>query len=121
MFEIAKTTGGYAGTPITLVSFNGTDGAYPYAFPSLIADANGDLFNTTYLGGASDAGTVFEITGSGFVPLKRFVGTPGTSSCHGISISTLADTYGGIAHAATSLGYANVPALQNAVTRYCGS
>ena len=43
----------------TLVSFNGSDGDYPYA--GLIADANGDLFGTTNSGGASGDGTVFEI------------------------------------------------------------
>src|SRR5215471_6978471 len=44
----------------TLVSFNGTDGRLPTA--SLIADAHGDLFGTTYEGGTNDNGTVFEIT-----------------------------------------------------------
>jgi uncharacterized repeat protein (TIGR03803 family) len=33
---------------------------------SPIADADGDLFATTINGGANGAGTVFEITGSGF-------------------------------------------------------
>ena len=60
VFEIAKTAGGYASTPTTLVSFNGTDGEAPLS--SLIANANGDLFGTTEDGG----GTVFEITDSGF-------------------------------------------------------
>jgi hypothetical protein len=32
----------------------------------LIADAHGDLFGTPALGGANGAGTVFEISGSGF-------------------------------------------------------
>ena len=64
VFEIAKTAHGYASTPSTLVSFNGTDGAYPEA--GLIADAHGDLFGTTAGGGANSNGTVFEITGSGF-------------------------------------------------------
>ena len=50
---------GYASTPTTLVSFNGTNGAVPMA--SLIADANGDLFGTTSVGGANGDGTVFEI------------------------------------------------------------
>ena len=59
MFEIAKTVDGYASTPTTLVSFNGTDGAIPHA--GLIADADGDLFGTTYTGGANGDGTVFEI------------------------------------------------------------
>jgi uncharacterized repeat protein (TIGR03803 family) len=34
---------------------------------SLIADTNGDLFGTTSMGGANSAGTIFEMTASGFV------------------------------------------------------
>ena len=45
VFEIAKTAAGYASTPTTLVSFNGTERANPSA--GLIADATGDLFGTT--------------------------------------------------------------------------
>ena len=65
VFEIAKSSSGYASTPTTLVSFNGSDGAAP--IENLIADANGNLFGTTSGGGANDDGTVFEITDSGFV------------------------------------------------------
>jgi hypothetical protein len=71
VFEVAKTAHGYASTPTTLVSFNGTDGYIPNG--SLIADDHGDLFGTTWLGGANSDGTVFEITGSGFSTHK----TPG--------------------------------------------
>src|ERR1700727_2485154 len=59
VFEVARTAGGYASTPTTLISFNITDGER--ADGSLIVDANGDLFGTTGQGGASGAGTVFEI------------------------------------------------------------
>ena len=59
VFEIAKTQGGYADAPTTLVSFSGADGAHPYG--GLIADAAGDLFGTTNNGGIKDQGTVFEI------------------------------------------------------------
>ena len=59
MFEIAKSAAVYASTPTTLVSFNGGDGANPYA--GLITDAAGNLFGTTLNGGASEVGTVFEI------------------------------------------------------------
>ena len=61
VFEIKRTLTGYANTPTTLVSFDGANGGSPQG--SLIADANGDLFGTTPAGN----GTVFEITGSGFV------------------------------------------------------
>jgi uncharacterized repeat protein (TIGR03803 family) len=94
VFEIAKTAKGYASTPNTLVSFNGTNGAYPYA--SLIADADGNLFGTTFDGGEYGDGTVFEITGSGFVPPRRFAGTPGKANCLGKSVSALAQQYGGL-------------------------
>lgn len=117
LFEIANSASGYATTPTTLISFNGANGAFPYS--SLIADAKGNLFGATLAGGASNDGAVFEVTGSGFVPPKQFVGTPGTPHCIGDSISSLAHTYGGIAHAASSLGYATVSGLQSAVSSYC--
>jgi len=66
VFEIAKTASGYASTPTTLVSFNGTDGRQPET--ALIIDAHGNLFGTTEFGGANNDGTVFEIanTASGY-------------------------------------------------------
>jgi hypothetical protein len=74
VFEIPKTASGYASTPITLVSFNGTDGMYPSG--TLVIDANGNLFGTTVQGGNGGlaygytygAGTVFEVvkTASGY-------------------------------------------------------
>jgi uncharacterized repeat protein (TIGR03803 family) len=59
VFEIAKTDGGYASSPTTLVNFGGADGIDPDA--ALLVDSVGNLFGTTYLGGANGAGTVFEI------------------------------------------------------------
>jgi uncharacterized repeat protein (TIGR03803 family) len=64
VFEIAKTGEGYLSTPATLKSFNGANGANPYA--GLVADAAGDLFGTTETGGANSDGTAFELTGAGF-------------------------------------------------------
>jgi len=51
----------------TLVTFNVSNGIYPYG-ASLIADNNGDLFGTTGGGGLGGYGTVFEIvkTASGY-------------------------------------------------------
>jgi uncharacterized repeat protein (TIGR03803 family) len=82
VFEIAKTAGGYANTPTTLVSFNGADGRLPQG--SLIADVNGDLFGTTELGGGNNDGTVFEIfkTAAGYastpITLVSFNGADGS-------------------------------------------
>ncbi|HEV2303098.1 MAG TPA: choice-of-anchor tandem repeat GloVer-containing protein [Stellaceae bacterium] len=60
VFEITRTgRNRYSRTPTILVSFDGSNGMYPQA--GLIADAAGNLFGTTSLGGAYGAGTVFEI------------------------------------------------------------
>lgn len=45
-----------------LYSFTSSDGSVPY--PALIFDAKGNLYGTTLVGGASGAGTVFELTPS---------------------------------------------------------
>ena len=63
VYEIVRTPTGYAGAPTTLFSFNGADGDQP--LNSLIADAAGDLFGTTSLGGANGDGTVFELVNGG--------------------------------------------------------
>ena len=54
--EIAKTNTGYTSTPITLVSFNGSNGEFPQT--TLIADAAGDLLGMT-------TDTVFEFVNNG--------------------------------------------------------
>ena len=117
VFEIAKTAGGYASTPTTLVSFNGINGSFPAA--ALIADASGNLFGTTAGGGAnSNDGTVFELTGSGFVP--QFAGFPGTVNCFGQSVARLLQQYGTLEAAASALGFSDPDALKNAIFQYCG-
>jgi hypothetical protein len=67
VFELMNTGSGY--TEEVLYRFYGgypTDGDSPVA--GLIADANGDLFGTTQLGGANNLGAAFELvnTGSGY-------------------------------------------------------
>jgi uncharacterized repeat protein (TIGR03803 family) len=47
----------------TLVSFNGTNGANPWA--SLTQGTNGSFYGTTRLGGSNSAGTVFSMTAGG--------------------------------------------------------
>ena len=56
VFELENTGTGYTFT--VLYEFNGTDGAGP---GGLIADAQGNLFGTTWHGGDNDYGTVFEL------------------------------------------------------------
>lgn len=70
VFEIPKTGSGY-GALITLVTFSDTGGGAAYPDSSLIVDAAGDLFGTTYGGGTFGNGTVFEVakTATGYVSL----------------------------------------------------
>ena len=60
----------------TLSSFNGSNGANPYA--GLTADANGDLFGTTVRGGVNGYGTVFEIQNTGTVAAPIYASAPTT-------------------------------------------
>jgi uncharacterized repeat protein (TIGR03803 family) len=80
VFELVKTCAGY--TEKILHSFNATptDGVFPLG--SLLADAKGDLFGTTSLGGAYNFGTAFELvkTSSGYTEkvLHSFLGFGGS-------------------------------------------
>jgi uncharacterized repeat protein (TIGR03803 family) len=65
------------GTETVLYSFTGTggDGANPYG--GLVRDSGGDLYGTTYYGGASGGGTVFEVAANGKeTVLYSFSGSP---------------------------------------------
>lgn len=106
VFEIAKTTSGYASTPIILVSFNGTNGALPES--SLIADASGNLFGTTFFDGAFGDGTVFEIAKTA----TDYAGTPITlvnfaNDNGGLPVGRLVIDSNGDIFGTTSLGGAS--------------
>ena len=92
-----------AGTESVLYTFTrGSDGATPVG--GLIADASGNLYGATTQGGVGHGGTVFELSGTGFIPASSvFVGIPGKPNCQGVSISTLPQTYGGLAHRGSQL------------------
>jgi uncharacterized repeat protein (TIGR03803 family) len=64
VFEITEPSRVYS----TLFSFTGNSGAYPGANPQggLISDGNGNLFGTTFGGGSSGHGTVFELAGPSY-------------------------------------------------------
>ena len=56
IFEIAKGSSAIT----TLISFNGTDGEYPYA--GLTPDGSGNFYGTTQEGGPGGGGAIFEIS-----------------------------------------------------------
>jgi len=116
VFELAKSQGGYVSTPTTLVSFNGFNGAGPTG--GLLADATGDLFSTTGGGGGDGKGIVFELTGSGFVPLA-FAGSPGSTDCYGRSVLSLQQQDQNLDAAAAARGLDGAEVLQTAILKYC--
>jgi autotransporter passenger strand-loop-strand repeat protein/uncharacterized repeat protein (TIGR03803 family) len=95
VFELLN--GSYAGTPITLASFNGTNGADPQA--GLISDAAGNLFGTTLSGGAYNDGTVFELVNNGggsytLESLASFDGADGANPDGGLIEDAAGNLYG---------------------------
>ena len=92
VFEVSA-----AGAERVLHSFvsDGTDGYYPYA--GLLIDAKGDLYGTTYQGGANNAGTVFEIDTSGTEKILYSFGastTDGYNPWAGLVRDKLGNLYG---------------------------
>jgi uncharacterized repeat protein (TIGR03803 family) len=94
VFELVKTAGGY--TPTTLLSFSGADGAVPNG--ALITDAAGDLFGTTFQGGSSGDGTVFELvrTAGGYsaTTLLTFNGANGANANGALLPDAAGDLFG---------------------------
>src|SRR5215472_5120278 len=73
---------------------NGKDGFYPEA--GLVRDAKGNLYGTTVYGGASNFGTVFEVTSSGTekVLWSFGTGTDGANPLAGVTLDTNRNLYG---------------------------
>ncbi len=72
-----------AQTFTTLFNFDGSDGSQAYG--SLVQASNGNFYGTTYSGGASNQGTVFEMTPSGaLTTLHNFDGVEGASPWGGL-------------------------------------
>jgi uncharacterized repeat protein (TIGR03803 family) len=64
VYELSLRAGGGGWTKTILYSFNGgADGADPES--GVIFDGAGNLYGTTYSGGADSVGTVFKLTPSG--------------------------------------------------------
>jgi uncharacterized repeat protein (TIGR03803 family) len=92
VFKVSPT-----GTETVLHSFAGhsTDGADPQA--GLVRDSAGNLYGTTFYGGAADGGTVFKLSscGSGFKVLYSFTGdTDGENPVAGLIQDAGGNLYG---------------------------
>jgi len=62
VFELVNFSGSYSEKVLHSFAYSGGDGLYPYA--GLIMDASGNLYGTTFFGGTSSIGTVFELVNS---------------------------------------------------------
>jgi uncharacterized repeat protein (TIGR03803 family) len=95
IFEIAKGSGRVT----TLASFNGTNGAEPFA--GLTLDASGNLYGTTYL-----SGTVFEIAkgSSTITTLASFNRANGDEPMAGVTLDASGNLYGTTSYGGPSGG-----------------
>jgi uncharacterized repeat protein (TIGR03803 family) len=91
VFKVTPT-----GTETVLYSFaGGSDGKYPYA--GVILDSEGNVYGTTYQGGASNDGTVFKVNASGGESvLHSFTGgtTDGCNPGSGLIFDSQGNLYG---------------------------
>jgi uncharacterized repeat protein (TIGR03803 family) len=99
-FELSPpATGKTAWTETILTNFTGTNGAYPLA--GLVAGSNGHLYGTTLEGGASNDGTLFELTPPATgqtawttTTLIAFSGTNGYHPIGGLVLDSAGNLYG---------------------------
>ena len=96
VFKLAPNgTGGW--TESVLYSFTGgSDGGQPF-YGSLIADGAGNLYGTTVGGGASGAGVVFKLSGTGFVTttLANVPPSQVVTTAYGLAYSRVTQTFNG--------------------------
>ena len=105
VFELTPNAAKTSWTETVLYSFcaqsSCTDGSFPDA--GLIVDATGGLYGTTYYGGAHagllipplGGGTVFEITGSGFVTPVVLPPSEVAATASGLAYSRVSHTFNG--------------------------
>ena len=83
-----------SGTLTTLHSFSSSDGASP-TYAGLIQGSDGNFYGTTYQGGASNSGTIFQMTPSGtLTTLHSFSTSDGAYPHAGLIQGTDGNFYG---------------------------
>lgn len=105
------------GNEKVLHSFAGgtTDGEYPLA--GVIVDASGNIYGNTETGGASNVGTVYEISPNGtFTLVHSFDGTDGKYP-YGSFVRTAKGTLFGSTQNGGTIGYGTVWKMRTAVAR----
>jgi uncharacterized repeat protein (TIGR03803 family) len=107
VFELTRGTDG-KWIENVLHSFNVSDGNWPLA--GLIWDGSGNLYSTTYAGGASTWGTVFELTprakGSWTEKVIHTFGNRGELPVAGVILDSIGNLYG--TTTVSFAGYGNV-------------
>src|SRR5207249_2399162 len=90
VFEVAAGSGAFT----TVASFSGINGSNPDA--GLILDSSGNLYGTTFQGGAHDFGTVYEVAaGSGAITtLASFTAPEGALPYGGLVRDSSGNLYG---------------------------
>lgn len=89
-------SGGGVWTPSSIFDFNGDNGLYPYS--GVIFDAQGNIYGTTWSGGANQDGTVYRLVQSGgswnLETLHTFNATDGKAPVGGLVFDQAGNLYG---------------------------
>jgi uncharacterized repeat protein (TIGR03803 family) len=90
VFEIPKGSNWMT----ALATFNGTNGSQPEG--GVVIDASGNLYGTTYQGGAKGSGTLYEIPAGSkaLTTLASFNGADGAGPKGGLTLDTSGNLYG---------------------------
>ena len=96
VFGLTPSGGGW--TKSAVHRFNGSDGQYPTA--GVIFDQSGNLYGTTYYGGANGDGTVYQLTPSGSGWTENLLysfqnGSDGENAAAGLIFDSSGNLYGG--------------------------
>jgi uncharacterized repeat protein (TIGR03803 family) len=116
VFELVKASG-YSETVLYNFTNSGGDGGSP--FEGVIIDSAGNLYGTTYSGGASNSGTIFELVNNNGSYAEKvlysFTGADGANPWAGLTTDDSGNLYGTTMNGG-ALGYGTVFQLAAALT-----